>query len=310
MAFYDPDTGNPDDVGTKIPPPVGGRGGTGIGPGGGFNAFAGIGGGFNGFGSPGGLGPTAFADAWRRRMMGQPMPMQQATQTAIGARQGAQPGVQLPTPIQPTTAPAPPMSGPSGFNGNPGQDWSQNPWWGKTGYGGNLNDFAGWGSNNNGTIAATYNLLNQFLNSGAFSPQGNQGLLDQVRAGAMRTANAQNQQAANNAALYGLDPAQAAYMKSQQAMQGNQGVMDAINNANLGFGMNQQQLGQSLLQSLLNFNQQYEGKGYDYEHQRLLNSQNQGQGGGLGGLLGGLVGTGLGAFTGGMGSGLAKRWFG
>lgn len=163
--------------------------------------------------------------------------------------------------------------------------------------------FTGWGGDprldaSNGFTNNIFGLLQQYLNGGSFGPGGSQQLMNAVDTHARQQADALNAQAANAANLYGLDPAQQASARLQSLLGNQNSVANILGNANYGQLMNQQQFGQGLLNSMNNYNNQYQMSGDEFNRQVILQkmfgqSQKQqpdygGMAGGLGTLLGGL----------------------
>ena len=213
----------------------------------------------------------------------------------------------------PSSTPAP-ASGPSdpsntySHNGQQGNflgggygygQWGVNP-------NGGMN-FNGFGDTSNNMQAAIYRLLGQYGQGGAFSPGGNSDLMNAVQHQALLNGDALRQSAYNSANLAGGDPSQQAFAAIQGNLNSQGGVANSLGQAQLGQLQNQQQLAQSLLGTMLNYNNGYESGNNDYQHSQLLmNQQMNGQGGGLGGVLGQVGGSLLGSALGPLGSSLGS----
>ena len=90
-------------------------------------------------------------------------------------------------------------------------------------------------------------LLNQYGAGGAFSPEGSRALMNSVQANATSNADAMRARQQNQLALGGMDAGQAAAMKQMQDLRGQGDVANALNSAQSGLLMNQQQFAQGLL---------------------------------------------------------------
>lgn len=90
-------------------------------------------------------------------------------------------------------------------------------------------------------------LLNQYGASGAFGPEGSRALMNSVQAGATSNADAMRARQQNQLALGGMDAGQAAAMKQMQDLRGQGDVANALNSAQSGLLMNQQNFAQGLL---------------------------------------------------------------
>ena len=153
----------------------------------------------------------------------------------------------------------------------------------------------GYGLNPWGVGETTAGLLNQYLNSGAFGPNGNQGLMDAVQHQALLNGDALRQSAYNSANLYGGDPGQSAYAAIQGNLNSQGGVANAMSQAQLQQLMNQQQFGQGLYTQAQNYAGGMVSGDQSYLHNQLLTNQMGNQGGsGLGSVLGQVGGSLLG----------------
>lgn len=90
-------------------------------------------------------------------------------------------------------------------------------------------------------------LLNQYGAGGAFSPEGSRALMNSVQAGATSNADAMRARQQNALALGGMDAGQAAAMKQMADLRGQGDVANALNSAQSGLLMNQQNFAQGLL---------------------------------------------------------------
>lgn len=167
--------------------------------------------------------------------------------------------------------------------------------------------FSGWGGDkrldaNNGFTNNMFGILQQFMQNGAFSPGGNSFLMQAADRHARQQADALNSQNALAASLYGMDPSQQAAMRLQSMMGNDRNVSDLLGNANLGQLLNQQQFGEGLLNSMNNYNNQWQLNGDRFTQDMILGKMGAGQrqptdwggiAGGIGGLLAGLGGLGI-----------------
>lgn len=101
--------------------------------------------------------------------------------------------------------------------------------------------------------------IKQFGQAGAFSPEGNQQLLQSLQGEATQNADALRHRASSLADMQGLDAGQRGSYAMQTDLNTQGGVANTLNSAKLGLLQNQQQLGQNLL-----------GKAYDANTQAWL----------------------------------------
>lgn len=109
-------------------------------------------------------------------------------------------------------------------------------------------------------------ILNQFFQSGAFSPQGSAAVMSAVKENALGAADAARQRAGTLSVLSGADPASRANYVLQTDLAGQGGAAKAINDAVTGQLVNQQKFGQDQLSGMLQFLYNYWQSQQDYEH--------------------------------------------
>lgn len=160
-----------------------------------------------------------------------------------------------------------------------------------------LNPWSGTGWDQSRTLNRLYDLLNQFGGAGAFSPEGNKGLMDSVRSGALDTAEALRSRGDLVARNLGVDPSTASSYALQSDLNTQGGVADALNTASRGVLERQDAFGKSLLELLANanINDWMAQRGLDINSQLAKNTANA-QGSGLGGFLGGVAGRAAGSW--------------
>ncbi|MGQ0721025.1 MAG: hypothetical protein ACT4PE_05555 [Candidatus Eiseniibacteriota bacterium] len=130
---------------------------------------------------------------------------------------------------------------------------------------------------------------------------GQNYLVDRLRPQALRNANAGRTRTATLAGLSGLDPMQYRGALVDADISANQGMVGALNEAQLQGDMGYRQMLLDLL------NRERYGVEAPGESANIDRRFQESQRGGIGGFLGGVLGTGLGALTGGLGSGLGAR---
>jgi hypothetical protein len=142
-------------------------------------------------------------------------------------------------------------------------------------------------------------LLSQQNAQGIFGPDY---LTNQLRAGAMRNADAQRGRTASLAGLSNLDPMSYRNAILNADIMANRDQTGALNQAELA-GITSHQ---DFIRNLLNAERSGESQGF-LQHEAARMAGNQG--GGFGGFMGNVLGMGLGAFTGGAGAELGRRIF-
>lgn len=157
-----------------------------------------------------------------------------------------------------------------------------------------LNDWSGTGWDRARTLNKLYELLQNYSDFGSFSPEGNKGLMDSVRTGALADAEAIRQRNNLIGSNLGVDPSTAGSFALQSDLNSQGGVADALSAASRGVLERQDEFGKNLLSMLGNLNAQ----DWMAERQGDISKRyapDQG-GGGLGGFLGNIGGRALGGW--------------
>jgi hypothetical protein len=143
-------------------------------------------------------------------------------------------------------------------------------------------------------------LLAEGGRAGVFSPNY---LTERMRGSALRNADAARSRTQTLASLQGLDPMQYRGAMLNADIAANQGMVGALNEAEMQDATRYSDLINRLLS----------GERYGVEAPEWRSNQDYGrqlaQQDGIGGFLGGALGTGIGAFTGGLGGNAADRLF-
>lgn len=140
--------------------------------------------------------------------------------------------------------------------GNTGADWTPtgaNPSGDPTI---GLTDWSGTGWDRSRTLNNLYELLQKYSDFGSFSPEGNKGLMDSVRTGALADAEAIRQRNNLIGSNLGVDPSTAGSFALQSDLNSQGGVADALSAASRGVLERQDEFGKQLLGMLGNLNAQ------------------------------------------------------
>lgn len=119
-----------------------------------------------------------------------------------------------------------------------------------------LNDWSGTGWDRSRTLNNLYELLQKYSDFGSFSPEGNKGLMDSARSGALADAEAIRQRNDLIGRNLGVDPSTAGSFALQSDLNSQGGVADALSAASRGVLERQDEFGKQLLGMLGNLNAQ------------------------------------------------------